>query len=326
MNEVITLKKIDYTINNFLVKKYLKKLSEEGTVYLSGGFIRDLLLHKTPNDIDFVFFGEKDELVKKNKNIKFTKTSFEHDILFFIDSKTKIDVKVYPVNTTIEATCKTKDYSVNCLFYDGKQIIAPFNSLNDLKDKKIVDPYLEDSRYEEFPNMLPRAFKLLANHGFTFEENTYKVFKRNFHHFDSAPFNKIQDVGSEILSSKYLFSHAFPILKELGVLHYQEYVNVPIQEDSHPPKYSNKLFFIYLAWLSNFYDFDVFESFFEKFNLNPSIIKKAMHFKEIVASFENNPSSVEAIHDIGSLLYYYNSFSTKEQFLDILKSKIKNEN
>lgn len=320
------MKKIDYTINNFLVKKYLKKLSEDGTVYLSGGFIRDLLLHKTPNDIDFVFFGEKDGLVKKNKNIKFTKTSFEHDILFFIESRTKIDVKVYPANTTIEDACKTKDYSVNFLFYDGKQIIAPFNSLEDLKDKKIVDPYLDDSRYKEFPNLLPRAFKLLANHGFTFEENTYQLFKRNFQYFESAPFHKIQDIGAEILSSKYLFSHAFPILKDLDVLHYKEHVTVPLSEESNPPKYSNKLFFIYLAWLFNFYDFSVFEEFFQKFNLTPSIIKKAMHFKEVVTSFENNPSSVEAINDIGSLLYYYNSFSTKGQFLDILKSKIKNEN
>lgn len=317
------MKKIDYTITDALANSYLKRLSNYGETFLSGGFIRDTYLSKKPRDIDFIFFGDKDELIKHNRSIKFTKVSYNFNVLFFIDHKTKIDVKVYPKGTHPEEVLSSRDYTANFLLYTPGQILSPFNAFEDLQNRSIVDPFLVDARYER-PLMIPRAFKLMSNHNFTFEKYTEDIFIKNFYQFYNSPEPKLQDIGFEILESEFCFTNTFPYLNSLGLVEFPNNIILPTNHKIIPC--NNQFFFIYLAFLLNFIPIKSFEDFFSLFHLNTGVLKQARLFHERIINFKNDPISSYQKEDFNSFFYYFNSFESNSPYLDILKTKIKNEN
>lgn len=162
-------------------------------VYIVGGAVRDAIINRAVNDIDFATILLPDEIIKqlKKANIKYVPTGIEHGTISAI-----IDKKPYEITTfrkdietfgrhanveftsDIKADAKRRDFTINALYCNQNgEIFDPIGKgIDDIKAKKIAFVGNPIDRIEEDYLRILRLFRFFAQlDGFSIDDGAIEA-------------------------------------------------------------------------------------------------------------------------------------------------------
>lgn len=175
----------------------MKRVEESGyEIYAVGGYVRDILLGRCSNDIDFTtnarpaeiekLFADCQQLLSGEKHgtvaVSFLGKWFE--ITTYRQDGGYTDCR-HPASVsfsdTISEDLSRRDFTINALCFNFKACIDMFDGYSDLHDKLIRcigDPLV---RFKEDALRILRSFRLMAVLGFEMEENTLQAAAASAH-------------------------------------------------------------------------------------------------------------------------------------------------
>ena len=132
--------------------------------YIAGGAVRDMLLHKKPDDIDILTNASILELTSIFQGQKFKTMGKTFPICMvngieISSARGKSDLKNFP-----ESDLAQRDFTINSMAFDpiSKKIIDPFNGKKDLEDAVIRFTKDPEKRIIEDPARMIRACRFAA--------------------------------------------------------------------------------------------------------------------------------------------------------------------
>ena len=185
------------------------------SVWVVGGYVRDLFLARESKDIDFVTVGDSIALAEdvakrlgmpnqvnifKNFGTAHIKSSdWDYEFVGARKESYLPDSRKPIVSTgTLEDDQNRRDFTINALAIslDGStfgELTDPFKGMQDLHDKIIRTPLDPDITFSDDPLRMLRAIRFAAQLGFTIEPVTYEGIRRNAHRIDIVSPERISD-------------------------------------------------------------------------------------------------------------------------------------
>lgn len=198
-----------------IVNDALNKIQKKGfRAYIVGGAVRDLLLGKKTDNWDFATNATPEEIQQifpdsfyNNKYGTVTVPSIDKiffEITTFRNESGYKDQR-HPEKVTwaktIEEDLSRRDFTVNAIAYDGKNIIDPFDGQKDIKNKVIRAVGNPDKRFSEDALRLARAIRFASELGFLIEEQTRLSIQKNSQLITKISGERIRDELFKILAS-----------------------------------------------------------------------------------------------------------------------------
>ena len=201
-------------------------------IYLVGGAVRDLFLKKELKDCDFATNANPDDVQRL-----FSKTIYNNNYgtvtVIFEDGQTaeitsyrreaKYDDFRHPKEIiwakTIEEDLRRRDFTINAIAHNGKDIIDPFGGIDDIKSKTIRAVGSTDRRFREDSLRLIRAVRFASQLEFLIDTSTFDSIKKNSQLIQHISGERIRDELLKILSSPHP-GDGVMLLKNAGLLSY----------------------------------------------------------------------------------------------------------
>jgi tRNA nucleotidyltransferase (CCA-adding enzyme) len=159
--------------------------------FMVGGCVRDFLLGKTPNDIDFTTNATPDEMKKCFKDFNVIETGIKHGTLTVLLNDIPYEITTYRTYGEYIGNRKPKrvefvkdikndlarrDFTINAIAYNPSVgFVDCFNGMQDLKNGIIRCVNEPKKRLNEDALRILRALKFSAVLGFGIESNTEKA-------------------------------------------------------------------------------------------------------------------------------------------------------
>jgi poly(A) polymerase len=189
-------------------------------VYVVGGWVRDLLLHRPCKDIDIVCVGDgilfaqavANKLGRKTKvnifksygtaHIKFQDMEFE-----FVGARTEsyTSTSRNPVVKpgTLYDDLLRRDFTINALAIslnnDFGTLIDTFNGLQHLSEKVLVTPGNPDITFTDDPLRMMRAIRFATQLKFEIHSTAFEAIKKNAHRISIISQERITDEINKII-------------------------------------------------------------------------------------------------------------------------------
>ncbi|RRD40934.1 NUDIX domain-containing protein [Leptotrichia sp. OH3620_COT-345] len=224
---------MQFHLNNDNVKFILSKLNENGTGFLVGGAVRDLIMGKNPEDYDFATDIEYRELKRIFSEFNPKEVGSHFGILMIKVNNVNYEIARFRKETgifnsrhpkkikfvkTIDTDLARRDFTINAMAYNEQLgLVDLFNGKKDLEKgviKFVGNPKL---RIEEDALRIMRAFRFISKLGFRIEKKTAEAIfiKRKF--LNKISKERIFDELSRILLGQHM-EKALNEMKRLGVL------------------------------------------------------------------------------------------------------------
>lgn len=240
-----------------LIKQFKKIFTQNNReLYLVGGAMRDMLLDKTPKDIDLATNAPPEKilviLLKHNfssKQIGFATIRVQQDpetvdittyrkkeIYNLIDRTPKVEL-----GETILEDLSRRDFTINAMAMDieTQEIIDPFNGQIDLKDKILRVPSGSEEPLKEDPLRILRAARFISTLGF---ESSYSLssdsIKYTSHILYISRERWLMEMD-QILLGDYIIK-AFEFLEETGIINFIFPEILPTKELEQHQDYHHK--------------------------------------------------------------------------------------
>lgn len=211
----------------------LMEIVPQNSVYIVGGTVRDILIGKSPVDIDIAVSGDVEMFSKKlAKSVGGVLFALDKDRgVFRVVSPKKSPSLHYDISPirggSIIHDLALRDFTIDSIaihlndvndLNDVNNIIDPFDGTGDIKRKCIK--VIFEQAFEDDPLRLIRAFRLSGTLGFTIEERTLKLIKKLTSLLRQSARERIRDEVFRILylngSNKILrLMHETGLLKEI---------------------------------------------------------------------------------------------------------------
>ncbi len=199
-------------------------------IYVVGGAVRNLLLDKEITNWDFTTDATPEQIQKLFPD------SFYNNIYGTVTVQKPILFEVTPFRKesdytdlrhpekiewakTIEEDLSRRDFTINAMAYDGKNIIDIYNGQDDLTNKLIRAVGEPDKRFNEDALRLLRAIRLTSQLGFLIEDKTRNAIQKNASLITKISAERIRDEFLKILESDHP-AEGILFLKSTGLLVY----------------------------------------------------------------------------------------------------------
>ncbi len=218
----------------------LSEIAQEknAEIYVIGGYVRDLLLHRPSKDIDIVVRGNGIELAQAaasklgNPNVSVFKnfgTAMFHykgvEIEFVGARKESYRAnsrKPIVEEGTIEDDQKRRDFTINALAIslnksDYGRLVDPFGGLQHLEERLIKTPLEPGITFSDDPLRMMRAIRFASQLNFKIEKETYKAIQAYNDRLSIVSMERIMDEFNKIMLSPEP-SKGILLLDESGLL------------------------------------------------------------------------------------------------------------
>ncbi len=200
-------------------------------IFVVGGAVRDALLNKVVDNWDFTTNATPEQIQKLFPD------SFYNNIYGTVSvPKDKLIFEITPFRKesgytdsrhpekiewakTIEEDLSRRDFTINTIAYDGKNIIDPYSGQKDLSNKLIKAVGDPDIRFNEDALRLLRAVRFTSQLGFLIEDNTRNSIQKNASLITKISWERIRDEFLKILESDHP-AEGILFLKSTGLLSY----------------------------------------------------------------------------------------------------------
>ena len=192
-------------------------------VYVVGGWVRDLLLHRDSKDIDIVVVGSGTDLAARvaeragqGKKLKVFK-NFGTAMLRWGDWEVEFvgaRRESYRLNSrkpvvedgSLDEDMKRRDFTINAMAislnpWDYGALLDPFNGQDDLKHKIIRTPLDPDLTYSDDPLRMMRALRFAAQLGFQVEPQSFEAIRRYAHRIRIVSIERVMDEFNKIMQT-----------------------------------------------------------------------------------------------------------------------------
>lgn len=159
--------------------------------FLVGGCVRDFLLGKTPNDIDFTTNATPNEMKKCFKEFKLLETGIKHGTLTLLIGNTPYEITTYRTDgdyldhrhpaevkyvKNLTEDLARRDFTINAIAYNPScGFVDPFGGLTDLEKQIIRCVNAPKERFNEDALRILRALRFSATLGYKIETTTQKA-------------------------------------------------------------------------------------------------------------------------------------------------------
>lgn len=218
----------------------LKNISAQKnqSIFIIGGYVRDLILNRPTNDIDIVTEGsgvELAEICAKKLNVKkvnifknFGTAMFNYnglDVEFVGARKESYRIesrKPIVEDGTLQDDQNRRDFTINALAINLHpnnfgELVDPFNGLEDLRNKIIRTPLNPNITYSDDPLRMMRAIRFATQLEFKIEDNSFKSIAKNAERISIISKERITDELNKIILAKKP-SVGFKMLFDTGLL------------------------------------------------------------------------------------------------------------
>jgi tRNA nucleotidyltransferase/poly(A) polymerase len=191
-------------------------------LYLVGGFIRDLILGRDRDEMDFLVVGSGPDFAKQLaeelrvsdvaifKNFGTAHFHYRNLSLEFVGarkesySRNSRNPKVTP--GTLDDDLNRRDFTINTLAVslnrkDYGSLVDKFNGYKDISDKIIRTPLNPDDTFNDDPLRILRAFRFASQLGFEIEISTFNAASKLAERLSIISQERITDEFFKILSS-----------------------------------------------------------------------------------------------------------------------------
>ncbi|MEG0617100.1 MAG: CCA tRNA nucleotidyltransferase [Oscillospiraceae bacterium] len=194
-----------------LAQEIIDKIrANNGTAYLVGGAVRDMMLLIEPSDLDIACSLSQDELLQLFENSK--------NIGGIYGTVSVNDVEITPYRCdgeykdcrhpadlsfgcTIEADLSRRDFTVNAMAYDGQELIDPFGGERDIKNRVLRCVGSADAKFAEDALRILRLFRFAAVTGFNVEWDTFDAAIRAAANISALPKERVRNEMQMIMMS-----------------------------------------------------------------------------------------------------------------------------
>lgn len=213
--------------------------SSEFEAYAVGGSVRDMLLGKDTHGWDFTTSATPEEILKVfpdsfcdnqfgTVGVKIRKPGTTDELEDIYEITTYRSEEGYKDHRhpdkivwgkSLTEDLSRRDFTVNAIAFDGKQLIDPYNGQADLTDKLIRAVGVANERFAEDALRMMRAVRFAAVFGFAIEPETASAITTNASSLTKISAERIRDEFLKIISADHA-ADAILVLKNLGLLHY----------------------------------------------------------------------------------------------------------
>lgn len=214
------------------VVEFMNVIHKSGfEVYVVGGAVRNLLLGKeitnwdfttnaTPEQIQTLFPDNFYHNTYGTVTVKSTDTLFE--ITPFRKESNYSDNR-HPEKIewakTLDEDLARRDFTINAIAFDGKNITDLFEGKKHIEEKKIVAVGNPDVRFQEDALRLMRGIRFASQLGFLIADETRNAMTRNAELITKISWERIRDELLKIVSSNHP-SEGILFLRSTGILKY----------------------------------------------------------------------------------------------------------
>jgi len=227
-------------INNEMFKTIADVAEKSNTsVYVIGGFVRDILLNRASKDVDFVVVGSGISFAQKVaaafghgvsaryfKNFGTAMVKYGEWDLEFVgarkESYRKESRKPIVENGSLSDDQKRRDFTINAMSIslrkkDYGKLYDPFNGVEDLENLIIRTPLDPDITFSDDPLRMMRAIRFATQLGFDIEQNTFDAIARNKNRITIVSKERVTDELNKIILAP-MPSEGFKLLEITGLL------------------------------------------------------------------------------------------------------------
>jgi len=209
------------------------------SVFVIGGYVRDIILKRQSKDIDFVVLGNGLEIAKKvaeklsikkvayYKNFGTAAFVFDGLEIEFVgarkESYKRDSRKPIVENGSLADDQNRRDFTINALAISLNkssfgEVIDPFNGLEDIANKKLRTPLEPAQTYSDDPLRMMRAIRFSSQLNFKIEQDSLDAIKENAERLKIVSIERIiTELNKIILSDKP--SIGFKLLFDTNLLH-----------------------------------------------------------------------------------------------------------
>ena len=237
--------------------------------YLVGGYVRDIFLERTSNDIDVVVVGSGISVAEELKHmvgkkahlsvfknfgtaqVKFRQKGIEYEVEFVgarKESYSHDSRKPIVEDGTLEDDQNRRDLTINamaiCLNKERfGELVDPFNGLADLEDGIIATPLEPGITFSDDPLRMMRCIRFATQLNFQIEEETFVALEHMVDRIKIVSGERIKDELNKIILAPHP-SIGFELLQRCGLLQIilPELSALDIVEEKNGRKHKNNFY------------------------------------------------------------------------------------
>jgi len=220
------------------VTEVMDKIRNEGyEIYAVGGCVRNMILKIKTKDWDFTTNATPLQIVKIFPNSFYDNKFGTVGIPIKEKVKGKDQTAVFEITTfrsesgysdnrhpdnikwgnRLEEDLKRRDFTINAIAFDGKNLIDPYKGQIDLANKLIKAVGDPNERFKEDALRMMRAVRIASQLNFLIDEKTYKAISINSILLQKVSGERIRDELVKILSANYP-ADGIRMLKNFSIL------------------------------------------------------------------------------------------------------------
>lgn len=214
------------------LKWILERLNSYGKGYIVGGYIRDYLLGIEPKDCDFCTDIEYEQLkvifkdcspkeigkafgiiqiIYKGKSYEIAKLRKE---LGFTSSRNVVDIEFV---SDIYEDLKRRDFTVNAIAFDGKNLFYPSSlALEDIENRILRFVGEGAKRVKEDPLRILRGIRIAGEKNLNILDSVQEIILKNKEEIKRVSIERVQDEILKMLKGKNR-ENSFYLLNKLGI-------------------------------------------------------------------------------------------------------------
>ncbi len=205
--------------------------------FIVGGCVRDYLMNKTPNDIDFATNATPNQIKECFKDYNVIETGIKHGTLTILINHIPFEITTYRKDgkyldnrhpesvdfvTNLKDDLERRDFTINAIAYNPKiGFIDYFNGIEDIKNKIIRCVNNPEDRFSEDALRILRALRFSSTLDFEIEEKTKQACHKLSYKIKKISFERIRDELFKII----IQPKAYKIIME-----YVDVLAIPIPE------------------------------------------------------------------------------------------------
>ncbi len=212
------------------VQTVIGTLTHKGyEAYVVGGSVRDLLMGKTTKGWDLTTSATPEQILAL-----FPDSFYDNQ---FGTVGIKMPDDIYEITTyrsekgykdhrhpdiiiwgkTLKEDLSRRDFTINAIAYDGKEMIDPYDGQKDIAGKLVRTVGIPDKRFEEDSLRMMRAIRIASQLGFQIELKTKDAIEKHASQLCEISKERIRDEFLKILTSDFA-ADGILLLKNTGLL------------------------------------------------------------------------------------------------------------